>query len=196
MYTEGLQVGDNSYLLQDEDELVLATIEGTPEQMEEYIQTVNEYDKKREEKWYLTDRLSEIHDKDKNARIINIVMLIITICSEGLVLPLSIMSGSFPMAVFILGPIIPVICFGAGAITNYLSYGTKKKREEQKQNLGKQILKIKKEQKELKKQIDILKKQIEYSEMSLDEEEIVLIRTIENKKTNVKMRVLRLNQSR
>ena len=46
MYTEGYQIGDNSYLLNDDDELVLATINGTPEQMEEYIQMVNNMMKK------------------------------------------------------------------------------------------------------------------------------------------------------
>ena len=148
MYTEGYQIGDNSYLLQDDDELVLATITGTTEQMEEYVQTVNRYDEKIEEKFYLTDRISEINNNDKKARIINIGMLITAIGFEGLVLTTSLMSGTFPTALFVLAPTIPIICFSAGMISNIAFFGTKKKRKNEREKLSNKISKTKEELKD------------------------------------------------
>lgn len=196
MYTKGLQIGDNSYLLNDEYELVLATINGTLEQMEEYIQMVNEYDDKLEEKSYFTDRLSEVHERDKKARITNIAMFITTIGSEVFTLTLSLMSGAFPTALFVLTPTIPVICFGTGAISNFASYGTKKKRKKEREKLSNKISKIKEELKELENKIDTLKNQMQYSETKIYEDEIIPVTTVDNKKSNVKMRVLKLDQSR
>ena len=193
MYTEGLQIGDNTYLLNEEDELVLATIEGTSEQMEEYIVLVNAYDEKMEEKFYLTDRLSEIHDKDKKARKHNIELFITTCFIEGLFVTLGLVSGTFPIDLLIFAP---TLCIGIGVISKLAFYGTKKKRSIQKTKIGEEILEIKKEQRELKKKIDTLKNQIYYQEMGIYEDEVIEVTTIENKKVNVKMRVLRLDQSR
>ena len=193
MYTEGLQIGDNSFLLQDEDELILATIDGTSEQMEEYIELVNSHDKKMEEKFYLIDRLSEIYDKDKKARKHNIETFITTCFIESLFLTLALVSGSFPIGLLIF---VPIVCIGIGEISKLAFYSTKKNRSVQKCKIGEKILEIKKEQREIKQKIDTLKNQIYYQEMGIYEDEVIEVTTVKNKKVNVKMRVLRLDQSR
>lgn len=194
MYTEGLQIGDSSYLLQDEsNELVLATIEGTSQQMEEYIQMVNQYDKNREEISSLIDRLSEINSKDKNAKIVNIGMILMTIGIEGLFLILKFVDSSFPVEVFMS---IPAIGCSVGIITSSACYGTKKKRKCEKKKIGEEYLEKEKEQMKLKNKINILEHQIEYSETKMSDDKTITVTTVENKKASVKTRVLRLNQSR
>lgn len=114
MYTEGIQIGNDSYLLQDDDELVLATINGTPNQMEEYVQLSNQYDKKLEEKFYLTDRLSEVHDKDVKAKKININTFITTFLTECFFISLCVVAGSFSIDMLIF---VPTICISIGLIS-------------------------------------------------------------------------------
>lgn len=197
MYKEGIQLGDNSYILSDEDgELTIINGTCTSQEMEEYLQISNQYDEKLEEKFYLTDRISEINNNDKKAKITNIVMFITTIGFEGLTLTLSLMSSAFPTALFVLAPTIPIICFGAGMISNIVSFGTKKKRKQEREKLNGKNLEIKKELEEIKNKIDTIKNQIQYSETRMYEDKIIPVTTVENKKANVKMRVLRLDQSR
>lgn len=194
MYTEGIQIGNDSYLLQDDDELVLATINGTPNQMEEYVQLSNQYDEKLEEKFYLTDRLSEVHDKDVKAKKININTFITTFLTECFFISLCVVAGSFSIDMLIF---VPTICISIGLISRITECGTKKKRKKQKKEISDEIFKTKDELKQLQKKIDMLKNEMEYSEMGIYEEyEIIPITTVENKKANVKIRVLRLDQSR
>lgn len=194
MYTEGYQIGDSSYLLQDENnELVLATIDGTSEQMKEYIKMVNEYDERRGEISFLTRMFSEIQYKDKKARKHSIETFITTCLIEGLFVSLSFISGSFPKEVLIL---IPTMCISTGIISKFAFYGTKKKRKREKKKIGEQILEMEKEQMKLKNKINRLKYQMEYSEMKMSDDKIITVTTVENKKVNVKTRVLRLDQSR
>ena len=193
MYKEGIQIGDKSYLLQDEDKLVLATIEGTPEQMKEYIKMVNECDEIREKISFLTREFSEIHYKDKKARKHSIETFITTCFIDGLFVTLSLISGSFPMDVLI---IVPTICIGTGIISKFAFYGTKKKRKCEKKKIGEQILEMEKEHMKLKNKINELKYQMEYSETRMTDDKNITVTTVENKKVNLKTRVLRLDQSR
>ena len=194
MYTKGLQLGDDSYLLQDDDELVLATTNGTPNQMEEYIQISNQYEEKLEEKFYLTDKLSEVHDKEIKAKKININTFIITFLMESFFIALCVVGGIFPIEMLIF---VPTMCISTGLITRIEKCGTKKKRKRQKKEISEEIFKIKNELKELQKKKDTLKNEIEYSEMGIYEDfEMIPITTVENKKANVKIRVLSLDQSR
>ena len=92
---------------------------------------------------------------------------------------------------------VPTICISIGLISRIEKCGTKKKRKKQKKEISDEIFKTKDELKQLQKKIDILKNEMEYSEMGIYEEyEIIPITTVENKKANVKIRVLRLDQSR
>lgn len=193
MYTEGVKIGDNSYLLQDNDELVLATITGTTEQMEEYLQVANNCDEKLEEKYHLQNRLSEIYNNDKKAKKINIKTFIITSILEGVFLTLSFMTGSFPIDLLIF---TPTICICTGIIAKIATYGTKKQRTKIENFIKSELSIIQNELKEIKTKKDTLKSQIEYQEIELKEDKIIPVTTIENKKSNVKMRLLKLEQSR
>ena len=53
-----------------------------------------------------------------------------------------------------------------------------------------------KEQMKLKNKINEIKHQMEYSETRMSDEKDITLTTVENKKANVKTRVLRLDQSR
>lgn len=108
---------------------------------------------------------------------------------------LYITTGGITTAFALLGT--PVIMMsGIVIIFKPLIYSTKRKRAKTKIILNDNIEKLNKELSEIKEKINNFKEKIEYSEMDLYEEEIVPVTTVENKKVNVKMRVLKLEQSR
>lgn len=189
MYTEGLQIGEKSYILQDDNQLKLATINGTKKEIEEYLQLNNEYEEKLEEKISLQKSLTQIYYNDKKAKKNNIEIFLTTLGIESAFIILSIISGTTPL---ILHFIVPSIILGTGILGKVLIYGTKKDRKRNKQDTSILLSKVQEELKELKIKIDSIKKQIEYNENTIKKDDELAITTVENKKVNVKMRVLKL----
>ena len=113
---------------------------------------------------------------------------------ESFFIALCVVGGIFQIEMLIF---VPTMCISTGLITRIEKCGTKKKRKRQKKEISEEIFKIKNELKELQKKKDTLKNEIEYSEMGIYEDfEMIPITTVENKKANVKIRVLSLDQSR
>lgn len=89
---------------------------------------------------------------------------------------------------------IPLIATLACIGTKTLIYGTKKSRTKQKEEINTNLMNQKEKLKELEKQINKLKQNIE-TESLFWEDEIIPVTTEENKKANVKMRVLKLDSN-
>ncbi len=187
MYTEGLQIGNNSYLLQDEDNLVLAISKGTTEQMEEYLQVANDYDEGINRRNEQQQQLSKIRYLDKLSKKFEIAGIGLSI--------FFIVTGIIISTVEIL-LIMPAASISITSMYKLKICSTKKERKQKKASITKKIEEIQKELEELKIKRDILKEKIEYSETELQEDGIIPITTVDNKKANVKIRVLRLEQSR
>lgn len=196
MYVDGIKIGEKTYLLAEENgELKIATGSSNTEEMEEYLKLNNEYDEKMEEKNNLQQRLSDMNQIGRDLKRANLDALIATIIVEGMFI-ICIALGNIGLAgtITLLGfPL--VVCGPILAIFKSLIYGTKEKRAKRKQETSKELERVQEELKELKNKIDGLNEKIEYSEMELYEDEIVSVITEENKKANVKMRVLRLDSS-
>lgn len=192
MYTEGIKIGNNTYILSEEDgSLKMAIGSDDKEEMEEYIKLENIYEDKIEERNYLREERAELYELDKKSRKANIEIAISTILLEGIFILLCAATTAIEPLI-----IVPAITIGAGTIFRLEVCGTKKKRKKKKNIINNEIEDINKELKEIKEKINTVKEKIKYSEIDLHEDEIIQVITEENKKTNVKMRVLKLEQSR
>jgi len=196
VYTEGIKIGDNSYILSDEDgNLTLLSGSDNQEKMEEYIKLDNQYEEKLEERNELREKISYIHELDKKSRKANIEIIITAIFLEGLFILLGALSLELPKILTILIG-VPLGVTGIGNLGKIDAYGTNKKRTKTKNKIKNEIEKVNEELKEIKLKMDTLKEKMEYSEIDLYEDEIIPVTTVENKKANVKMRVLRLEYNR
>lgn len=196
MYTEGIKIGLNSYLLSDENgTLTLLNGTGTPEEIEEYIKLKNEYEEKSNEYSVLNNRLSRLHECDKQSKKANREIFLTTFILEGIMVTLMSMANISPIDLFVL---VPAISISGGFIGKTIIYGTKKWRTEQKEQIKKELAAKGKEIETLADKMLELYKKIDYCEMAIDEkeDEIIPVTTVEKKKVNVKMRVLKLEQSR
>lgn len=195
MYTEGLQVGDGSYILSDESgNLTLLNGKCKLEEAEEYIKLQNKYEEKLDEKSSLQDTLFMINNKEARAKSTKITMTLSLLLAEGILIILG--TASLPLIDAITVFSIPVVLTLVRAfVIKPIKYGTKKKREKQKLEITSKLETVIGEIKQVEKKMKKYKEKIE-CESYFREDEIIPVTTVENKKTNVKMRVLKLDQSR
>lgn len=194
MYKEGLQMGDNSYILSDEEgELTVINGTCTSQEMQEYIKLQNKYEEKTNEKIKLHRELIKINKKEKDAKLANLVITFSLFIIEGALIVLGFASLPLIEAIKVFG--IPVVAALIGVfIIKPIKYGTKKKRIQQKAESNLRLEMIYDEIKEIEKEKRKYKEKIENVSYLLEDETIPVI-TVENKKVNVKMRVLRIDQS-
>ena len=172
----------NSKLIVESAEILKETIENYSEE-------------KLEERNYLQERRTELYELDKKSRKANIQIVISAVILEGIFILLGGASQGLSTAIRLL--IEPVLIMtGIAVIFKTLMYGTKRKRTKNKNIINSKTEVVNKELKEMRKQINTVKEKIEYSELDLHQDEIIPVITEENKKANVKMRVLKLEQSR
>ena len=66
MYTEGLQIGENSYVLSDESgDMILLSANGTSEDVEKYLKLENNYDEKLNEKSEIQSIIQSIQQSSR-----------------------------------------------------------------------------------------------------------------------------------
>ena len=193
-YTEGLQIGDNSYVLSDESgNMILLSAKGTPEEVERYLKLENDYDEKMDEKSEIQSIIQSINNKEKESKKANIEIIIALFILEGLFL-LCGLGGGASLAGTIQLLSFPVITMlGVTGIYKVI-YGTKKGRTKKRNEANAKLEKVLEELKQIDKEKRKLKDKIEY-ENYFPEEEIVPVTTVENTKANVKMRILRLDKN-
>ena len=196
MYTEGIKVGNNSYVLSDEYGLLtILKSSNNQEQVEEYIKLKNLYEEERDEYSNLQNNKLEIDENEKFSKKFNIEVIPALFLAEGVII-CALLLGKFELfAIVKLISFSTVIAVAAGVGLKILSFGTKKKRSKQREEINAKLIEQNDKLKELEKQINMLKKNVE-EEAYFREDEIVPVTTVENKKANVKMRVLKLDQSR
>ena len=167
MYTEGIKVGNNSCVLASDDgTLRILSGDGTPEEIEKYINLKNEYEEKSNEYCALHNRLTELYEFDKSAKKADISTSLSTLS----------------------------IGISSGIISKIVVYGTKKQRIKQKEQIKNNLITKEKEIYSLADEMFKLYQKIDCQEVVIDEkeDEIIPITTVENKKANVKMRILKL----
>ena len=195
MYTEGLQIGENLYIFQDDyGTITLLEGTGTSNEMNEYIKLKNEYEERGENYFELYGILQEVKGYDKEAKRLRNRLCLGTILAEGIFIIVGAVNLNYLPEILIS---IGTIGFTISMITPSILYGTKKKRIK---IISEATGELEIEEKKIKKiveKLQILNRKIEY-EMIVDkkEENVVPITTVENKKANVKIRVLKLEQSR
>ena len=91
-------------------------------------------------------------------------------------------------------PSLPLIVYTISNIVQTLVHGTKKKRAKQKEEVKIKLLSKNEKIKEIKTKMSKLKEKIE-TESYFWQDEIIPVKTIDNEKTNVKMRVLKLDKN-
>lgn len=196
MYTEGIKIGNNTYIISEEDgSLKMALGSDNKKEMEQYIKLENSYEEKLEERNYLQEKRTNLYNLDKESRKANIEIVLTTIILESLFILLGGTNGELLTAATLLSAPI-VVMTGIAIIFKPLMYGTKRKRTKMKNVINNKIELVNKELEEIKVKIDRVREKIEYSEFNLHEDEIIPVITEENKKTNVKMKVLKLEKSR
>ena len=196
MYTEGIKVGNNSYVLSDEDgTLKILNGNGTPEEIEQYINLKNEYEIKGNEYSVLNNRLNKLREFDKSAKKANIKIFLLTLLIESFFIMLDLLSNTFRLDILVM---MPTMAIASGFASKNVLYGTKKKRFKEKEEIKNHLISKEKEIQLLADQMLTLYKKIDCHEVLIDEkeDEIVPVTTVENEKVNVKMRVLKLDQSR
>jgi len=195
MYTEGLQIGDNSYVLSDESgNIILLSSNGTLEETERYLKLENDYEEKIDEKSEIQSAIQDINNKENKSKKANIEIIVTTFFLEGIFL-LCGLSGTASLTGIIQLLSLPVITMLVVAgMFKPIMYGTKKGRAKRRQEENAKLEKVLEELKEIDKEKRNLKKKIEY-ENHFPEEEIIPVRTLENTKLNVKTRILRLDKN-
>jgi len=192
MYTEGVRIGNNTYILSEEDgSLKMAIGSDNKEEMEEYIKLENMYEDKLEERNNLQEKRTHLYELDKNSRKANIEIAISTVILEGIFILLGGANQGLSTAISLLSTPVLVMT-GIAVIFKPLMYSTKRKRTKKKNIINNEIEDVNKELEKIKEKIDTIKEKMEYSEFDLREDEIVPVTTEENKKSNVKMRVLKI----
>lgn len=194
MYVEGVKIGNNSYILSDEDgTLTLLNGKCTKEETEEYIKLKNSWEEELQEYRELQSILSEKNELDKIIKRINIKVSVVTILAE--LLSLLITGGSLDSVSIIMLPSLPLIVYPISNILQTLVHGTKKKRKEQKEEVKIKLLSKNEKIKEIENKMSKLKEKIE-TESYFWQDEIIPVTTVEKEKKSVKMRVLKLEQNR
>lgn len=196
MYIEGIKIGNNTYILSEEDgSLKMAIGSDNKEEIEQYIKLENSYEEKLEERNHLQEERNHLYELDKKSRKSNIQIVISAVILEGIFILLGGASQGLSTTISLL--IEPVLIMtGLAVIFKTLMYGTKRKRTKNRNIINSEIEVVNKELKEMREKINTVKEKMEYSELDLHEDEIIPVITEGNKKTNVKMRVLKLEQSR
>lgn len=194
MYTNGIKIGDNSYILSDEyGELTLLNGKIALEEIEEYIKLKNAYEDETVAYQCLQDALNEVHDLDKLSEKEDIEILAATIVIEGIFILFGALKLELNLAIRLLS--IPL---GTALISKLfikpLLHGTKRARKIGEEEIKIEISRTKEKIKEIEEQINKLKEKIETESYFL-QDEIIPVKTIRNEKTKVKMRVLKLNQN-
>ena len=188
MYTEGVKIGSNTYILSEEDgNLKMAIGSDNEEEMEQYIKLENLYEDKLKERNYLQEKRSHLYELDKESKKANIEIAISTVILEGIFIILGALNTTIEPLI-----IVPTITIGAGTIFKLAVCGTKKKRTKKKNIINNEIEVVNKELSEMRKKITTLKEKMRYSELDLYEDEMISVITEENKKSKVKMRVLKI----
>lgn len=194
MYTEGLQIGENSYVLSDESgDITLLSAKGTPEDVERYLKLENEYDEKTDEKSEIQSIIQSINNKEIGSKLFNIKTLFSLFITEVILFILGATSLELIQMIKVLS-VPAVIALTAVGIIKPIRYGTKKRRAKKKKEAKTNLEKVLEELKQIDKERRKLKEKIEY-ENYFPEEEIVPVTTVENTKANVKMRILRLDKN-
>ena len=185
MYTEGIKIGDDTYLLLDEcNNVTLINGSSNTEETEEYVNLNNECDKKIELRNNLQKNLSTIHRLDNLSKKWNIRIILGSIFIESFIL----LIGS----INIVSIVIPPTLFITGTLVMKRSDClTKKKRKKLKLDTTEELSKVNEELEEITKKLKTLEEKIE-NETYLEDEKIIPVSTVENKKSNIKMRVLKL----
>ena len=186
MYTEGIKIGDNSYILSDEDgTLTLLSGKGTPEEIEEYIKLKNTWEEEIDNHRILQDELSYINGHNKLARDFNIFLSMMpVIAGIG-----TLIAGHLDLSVII---VMTILLDSFGLFLKLSLCGTKNKRINQEFKIKEELQAQTEKVKEIEKKINRLNKKVE-TETYFWEDEIIPVTTIENKKYNVKMKVLKLD---
>lgn len=194
MYTEGLQIGDNAYVLSDESgNIILLNSNGTFEETEKYLKLENDYEEKLDEKSEIQSIIQDINIKEKESKRANTEIIITTFLLDGVFLLCG--AASLPLVETIKLLSLPVITMLFIAVTiKPMRYGTKKRRTKRRQEENAKLEKVLEELKQIDKEKRSLKKKIEYVNY-FPEEEKIPVTTVENKKAKVKMRILRLDKN-
>lgn len=195
MYTEGLQIGENSYVLSDESgNMILLSAKGTPEEVERYLKLENDYDEKLDEKSEIQSTIQNINNKEVESKKANIEIIITLFLLEGIFLLCGLSGVASPVGTMqLLGfPIITML--GVAGIFKPIMYGTKKGRAKRRKEANNKLVTVLEELKQIDKEKRKLKDKIEY-ENYFPEEEIIPVTTTEKTKANVKMRILRLDKN-
>ncbi len=184
-YESGVKIGENTYLLYDKaNTSILMNGSGSTEEIEEYIKLNNQYDQKLELRNDIQKDLAKVQKLDKLAGKWNILILIYTIIGEIFCVTLG---GDIP--IFLL---MAAITIGLGSWVKSAVCLSKKNRKKIKVEIAEELTEVNQELKEIKTKIDKIKEKNEYREINIQNELEVPITTEENKKSNVKMRVLKL----
>ena len=193
-YTEGIQIGDNSYVLSDESgNMILLNAKGTPQEVERYLKLENDYDEKMDEKSEIQSTIQSINNKELGSKLLNIKALFSLFITEVILFILGATSLELIEMIKVLS--IPfVIALTTIGILKPIAYGTKKGRTKRRNEANAKLEKVLEELKQIDKEKRKLKDKIEY-ENYFPEEEIVPVTTIENTKANVKIRILRLDKN-
>lgn len=194
MYTEGFKIGDNSYILSEEP-LTILTSKASQEAIEEYINLKNTYEEEIDEYGELQDDLSKINNKDRNSKKANIEIFLSTVLIEGLFIFIIALENMelIPALQLLSFPILTSLM--VGVIFKPIIYGTKKKRTKKKEALRTSLSKKNEEIRNIEKRMNKIKQKIE-NETYLFEDEIIPVTTTEKTKSNIKIRVLKLEPNR
>lgn len=194
MYTEGFKIGDNSYILSEEP-LTILTSKASQEAIEEYINLKNTYEEEIDEYGELQDDLSKINNKDRNSKKANIEIFLSTVLIEGLFIFIIALENMelIPALQLLSFPILTSLM--VGVIFKPIIYGTKKKRTKKKEALRTSLSKKNEEIRNIEKKMNKIKEKIE-KETYLFEDEIIPVTTTEKTKSNIKIRVLKLDPNR
>lgn len=194
MYTEGFKIGDNSYILSEEP-LTILTSNASQEAIEEYINLKNTYEEEIDEYGELQDDLSKINNKDRNSKKANIEIFLSTVLIEGLFIFIIALENMelIPALQLLSFPILTSLM--VGVIFKPIIYGTKKKRTKKKEALRTSLSKKNEEIRNIEKRMNKIKEKIE-NETYLFEDEIIPVTTTEKTKSNIKIRVLKLDPNR
>lgn len=193
MDKKNIQDGSNLY---DDRELTLLSGKGKPDEIEEYIEISNEYEKKKKYINKLEKELSRLYDIEANSEIAGGFAYFISF-GFSLCFTIPYISGGFSDPNLILTAIlVPTIGISFSKIVDIFTFGFKTTRKESIEETNDILQKEKVEMEELKTKRNELIKKINYSEKNLYEDKIVPVTTRENKKVTVKRRVLNKDQSR
>lgn len=139
--------------------------------------------------------MSKINNKDRKSKKANIEIFLSTVLIEGLFIFIIALENMelIPALQLLSFPILTSLM--VGVIFKPIIYGTKKKRTKKKEALRTSLSKKNEEIRNIEKRMNKIKQKIE-NETYLFEDEIIPVTTTEKTKSNIKIRVLKLEPNR